>query len=214
MSVLAVLTAASLSSLHSANLSSSGNQLVDVFAMARQNSISKNDFTAIVILTSGTTACSAYCLMELPRQVDLNSDGSVPTPTWTVLTNWKFLPTGVVFDYGDATPANDTFMTTWLNGATTPPMLPVALPATVNFQGTQVATSGAVVECYQPDGTLIWPPSQVIPSGQTLRLRLLEGTANTSGVITYTGATSSGNQVSYYDLYFIANTGNTKIGRP
>jgi len=201
MSVLAVLTAASLSSLHSANLSSSGNQLVDVFAMARQNSISKNDFTAVVILTTGTTACSAYCLMELPRQ----ADGTIGT-TWTALTNWKFLPTGVVFDYGDATPANDTFMTSSINGATTPPMLPTPLPATVNFQGAQINTSGAVVQCYQPDGTLI--------GAQPLRLRLLEGTANTSGVITYTGATASGNQVSYYDLYFIANTGNTKIGRP
>src|ERR1700690_1784396 len=70
MSALAVFTMSSVSSLRSTALSSSGNHMVDVFAMARQNSISKNDYTAIVILAQGASAYRAYCLMEWVRPDD------------------------------------------------------------------------------------------------------------------------------------------------
>jgi hypothetical protein len=42
MSIVTVLSMSSFSSLRSTSLTSSDNQMVDVFAMARQNSISKN----------------------------------------------------------------------------------------------------------------------------------------------------------------------------
>jgi hypothetical protein len=206
MSVLAVLAVSSISSLRATSLSASGNQLVDVFAMARQNSISKNDYTAVVILTTGTSACSAYSLIELPSQVDGTRGAS-----WTELTPWRYLPTGVVFE---SSQANDTFMANTLNTATQPPMLPLSLsagfPSGYPFQGSSIdlTAPGVVVQCFQPDGTLIWPLTGAQAS-QPLVLRLIEGTADPT-----TGKTTNNSGPDYYDLYFLANTGTTKIGRP
>jgi prepilin-type N-terminal cleavage/methylation domain-containing protein len=197
MGILSALAVSSISSLRSAGLSASGNQLVDVFAMARQNSISKNDFTAVVILTQGPEACSAYSLLELPGQ----PDGTMGT-SWTQLTPWRYLPKGIVFENDQA--SIDTFMTTlpWASLPAPTSTLLTSCP----FQGSQInLTMAAIMQCYQPDGTLI--------GGQPLRLRVIEGTANSAGTVTYNGATVSGAQVSYYDLYFIANTGATKVGR-
>jgi prepilin-type N-terminal cleavage/methylation domain-containing protein len=196
ISILSFLAVQSVSSLRSTALSTAGNQLVDVFAMARQNSISKNDYTAVIIQTTGPGACSAYCLLELPTQPD-GTRGTL----WNELTPWRFLPKGVVFENHQA---NDTFMSTTLNSsATTPPTLPVSLPNSYSFQGSQInfITTPPVVQCYQPDGTLIG-------AQQSLALRLIEGTADTSG------STSNTGKANYYDIYFMANTGTTQIGCP
>ena len=198
VSILTVTTLSSFSALKSTGLTSSGNQMVDVFAMARQNSIAKNDYTAVVIDTQGTGACRAYCLLELTR----GDDGTFGT--WTVLTPWKYLGNGVVFENTPGTASFDTFMQT-----SVVPSLPQPLPASLPFQGQPINLSGSgaiAVQCYQSDGTLV--------GGQSLRLRLVEGAVNSSGNLTYQGSTASGTQVSYYDLYFVANTGATVIGRP
>ncbi len=206
MAIMGILVAAatlSISSLRSTSITSAGNQLVEVFALARQNSISKNDFTAVVIQNSGNSACAAYCLLELPNQ----ADGTRGT-AWTELTPWKFLPNGLVFQSYTAPTGGGDFMAASLNGAS-PSLLPVSLPTSYPFQGGSIdltSTTGVVVQCYKPDGSLI--------GSQALRLRLAKGIATSSGSVTYTGSTVSGNPVSYYDLYFLANTGATRIGRP
>ncbi len=209
--ILSVLAVSSVSSLRSTALSASGNQLVDVFAMARQNSISKNDFTAVVILTSGTAASSAYCLIELPPNSADGSRGS----DWVQLSPWKYLPKGVVFEKG-LTPDPDTFVTPPATAPTTAtmpaiwsslvslPSSPSTLLTNFPFQGSQInltSAGNAVVQCFQPDGT--------IKGGQPLTLRLIQGTADSSGA---SSAIGSGNE--YYDVYFVSNTGTTKIGRP
>jgi prepilin-type N-terminal cleavage/methylation domain-containing protein len=193
MAILAVLAAQSVGALRSEKLTTAGNQMVDVFAMARQNSISNNDFTAVVVQTTGTRACAAYSLWELARQ----TDGTLAT-AWTQVTVWKFLPKGVVFESGTSL---DTFMASTVS-STVFPFSSVA--PTYTFLGTQI--SSVAVQCYQPDGTLI--------GEQSLQLRLVEGTADPgTGNTTYQGTTVSGTQVSYYDIFFIGNTGTTKIGR-
>jgi prepilin-type N-terminal cleavage/methylation domain-containing protein len=197
--ILSAVTLSSFSSLRSTTLSATGNQLVSVFAMARQNSISKSDFTAVVIRTLGTGACSAYSLLELTRQED-GSFGS-----WTELTPWRYLPKGVVFDNKQTFMANSVDAQQW--------SLP-GLPASYPFQGSTVDLTDAsyVVQCYQPDGTLMVPAS--LPTGKGIVLRVMEGSADpSSGTVTYQGPTSGGAQVSYYDLDFIANTGTTKVSR-
>jgi len=194
MSVLTVLTVSSVSALRSTTLASSGNQMVDVFAMARQNSISKNSYTAVVIKSQGTGAYSAYCLLQLTRQ----DDGTFGA--WTAITPWRYLGQGVVFESGQA---NDTFTSTSVS-------LPETLPTAFPFQGQSInLTTTTIYQCYQPDGTLV--------GGQTpaLRLRLIEGQVDpSSGAFTYQGATVSGQEVSYYDLVFVSNTGVTMIERP
>ena len=201
MGILSTLAVLSISSLQSASLTTAGNQLVDVFAVARQNSISKNDFTAVVIQTTGTSACSGYCLLELARQPD-GTTGS----DWTQLTSWRFLPRGVVFERNQA---NDTFMSSlpWASMPSPSSATPTFLTS-CPFQGSPInLTTSAIVQCFQPDGTLIG-------GQQSLTLRLIRGASDASGNTTYTGATVSGNEVSYYDLYFVANMGTTQIGRP
>ena len=194
-SILAVLTVSSVAVLKSTNLTTSGNQMVDVFAMARQNSIAKNDFTAVVIKTSGVGAYRAYCILELTR----NDDGSFGS--WTALTPWHFLGNGVVFQNNTTDATRDTFFTA-------SPALPQALPTNFSFQGQPIdltSSANVAVQCYQSDGTML--------GGQSLCVRLVEGTVDASGNFSYQGTTTSGTQVSYYDLVFVPNTGVTEIER-
>jgi hypothetical protein len=191
--ILAVLATSSFSSLQSTSLTASGNQMVDVMAMARQNSIAHDVFTAIAIKNQGQGAYGSYCLLELTRQGDWS------TGTWTALTPWHFLPRGVVFESGD--PFTSTSVS-----------LPTPLPTTfpVPYQGQQIPSSSTVYQCYQPDGTL-----SAQPTGSPFFLRLIRGTVDaSSGAFTYQGATVSGQQVSHYDLVFVANSGQTVIQRP
>jgi len=194
MSILAVLSMTSFSSLRSTSLTSTGNQMVDVFAMARQNSIAKNVYTAIVIKSQGTGSYSAYCLLQLTRQ----DDGALGA--WTAVTPWRSLGRGIVFESGQT---NDTFISDQVN-------LPTPLPTVFPFQGQSIdLTVASIYQCYQPDGTLIAQPST------RMVLRLIEGAVDpTSGVFTYQGTKVSGQEISYYDLVFVGNTGMTKVERP
>lgn len=181
LSVIAIisvltLTTVSYSILKSSALTSSGNQMVDVFAMARQNSIAKDDYTAVVINTQGTGACKAYCLLELTR----NDDGTFSS--WTALTPWRYLGNGVVFEDTPSTTSIDTFMQTSASAS-----LPTALPTSFPFQGQSInlnSSTTIAVQCYQSDGTLV--------GAQPLRLRLVEGAVDSSGNLTYQGAKVSG----------------------
>lgn len=196
MGILSGLTVSSITMLRSTALTTAGNNMADVVAMARQNSITKNDFTALVIRTQGTNALSTYCIIELARQPD-GTFGS-----WTEVSPWRYLPKGVIFENNQST--IDSFMLNSLSSSA----LPVPLPTSFPFQGGQVdLTSNVnVVQCYQPDGTMV--------GEQSLRLRMIEGSADpATGAITYQGAQTAGTEVSYYDLYFIANTGLIKIAR-
>ena len=91
-------------------------------AMARQNSISHNAYTAVVIKSQGTGAYSAYCLLELTPQTDWSS------ASWTVISPWHYLGKGVVFENGQP---NDTFTAA---SVTLPQPLPTTFP--LPFQGT------------------------------------------------------------------------------
>ena len=195
MGVLSALTVSSFGVLRSTSLAAAGNNIVDVFAMARQNSIAKNNFTAVVIQTQGTGALASYCVLDLTRDANGNFGA------WTQVSPWRYLPRGVVFEN------NQSSIDTYMNQSLVSSTLPSALPTSFPFQGSQVdlTSSSYVVQCYQPDGTLV--------GGQQLRLRLIEGSSDLSGNISYQGMKSSGSQVSYYDVYFVANTGLTKIAR-
>src|ERR1700677_2870664 len=72
MGVLSALTVSSFGVLRSTSLTAAGNNIVDVFAMARQNSIAKNNFTAVVIQTQGTGALASYCVLDLTRDANGN----------------------------------------------------------------------------------------------------------------------------------------------
>ncbi|MGB8355719.1 MAG: prepilin-type N-terminal cleavage/methylation domain-containing protein [Chthoniobacteraceae bacterium] len=191
LATLAVLSIPTLGLISSTSLTSAGNQIVDAANQARQNSISKNAWTALII-NNNFAGPSAYCVIELTRQ----DDGSFGT--WQTVLSWHYLPKGIVFSPTATTSLISDFLMT--NGNP-----PLSLPTSYPFQGTQLDLTNANFQVYQPDGTL--------GAGQSLRLRLSEGFLAPGGTITYTHPTSSGSAANYYDIVFLRDTGQTKIER-
>ena len=120
LSALAGLTVGSLSPVKANALTAGGNQITDLLVSARQNSISRHAFTAVVIKSAGDARYSAHCLFELTR----NDDGNFAA--WKMLAPWRLLPEGVRFDPEApviAPAAN------FLSMNPTPPSSPSALPS-------------------------------------------------------------------------------------
>ena len=88
LSALAGLTVGSLSPVKANALTAGGNQITDLLTSARQNSISRHAFTAVVIKSAGNARYSAYCLFELTR----NDDGDFAT--WKMLAPWRLCRRG------------------------------------------------------------------------------------------------------------------------
>src|SRR4030095_1402891 len=112
------LTAASLSPVKANALTAGGNQIADLLTAARQNSLARHAFTAVIIKTTGEARYSAFCLFELSR----NDDGTFSG--WKMAAPWRFLPEGIRFD------PNLTVTTPTLNFADSSnnPGVPVVLP--------------------------------------------------------------------------------------
>ena len=196
-------------------LSSAGNQIVDIATVARQNSISNNAYTAIVVKTNGAGAYSAYCLVQFNWQYSGSTTNDGSTGQWQALTPWRYLPQGIVFSptYPSANPTPPTYFLLSSTSASCTP-LPSALPTQYPFQGQSIdltqgaASSITIAQVYKPNGTLI--------TGQTLILRLAEGSADSSGNVTFTHpapGVQPAQPANYYDIVFIRDTGQTKIQR-
>ena len=196
LSALAGLTVGSLSPVKANALTAGGNQIADLLTAARQNSLSRHCFTAVIIKASGDARYSAFCLFELNR----NDDGSFSA--WKVAAPWRLLPEGIRFD------PNLVVTSPTLNFANTGnnPGLPAALPS-INFLGQTVnLSSDAAFQIFAPDGTLT--------KGVPLRLRLLEGAEDAASSIMYTGQQSGGEPLNYYDIVLLRETGQPKVERP
>jgi prepilin-type N-terminal cleavage/methylation domain-containing protein len=197
LSALAGLTVGSLSPIRAKGLTAAGNQIAELLATARQNSISRHAFTAVVIKSGGIARYSAYCLFELSR----NDEGAFVA--WKPLAPWRLLPEGIRFD---PTESPDNFMTsTNSRRGTAGQDLPTRYP----FRETSLdltSTSDARAQIFQPDGTLA--------GGRFLRLRIVEAAEDLHGNgITYTGRQTAGQPANYYDILILRDTGQTKIER-
>jgi prepilin-type N-terminal cleavage/methylation domain-containing protein len=195
LSALFGLTVGSLSPVKANALTAGGNQIADLLTLARQNSLSRHAFTAVLVKSIGDARYSAFCLFELTR----NDDGTFSN--WKVAAPWKLLPEGIRFDPGApvALPA--------VNFVGSNPGLPVALPGTTPFRGQTVNLAADVVyQVFAPDGTLT--------KGAPVRLRLVEGADNPGGGIIYTGTQTAGQPVNHYDIVVLAETGHVKVERP
>jgi prepilin-type N-terminal cleavage/methylation domain-containing protein len=194
ISALAGLTVGSLSPVKANALTAGGNQIADLLASARQNSLSRHAFTAVIIKTSDDARYSAFCLFELTR----NDDGSFSA--WKMAAPWRLLPDGIRFDPRTVTgPAN--FLD--LNSL---PSTPLSLPSPIQFRGSPVALgTGAAYQIFAPDGTLT--------KGNPVRLRLVEAGEDTGSGLVYTGQQSGGQPLNYYDIIVIGETGQPKVER-
>ena len=88
ISALAGLTVGSLSPVKANALTAGGNQTADLLTSARQNSLARHAFTAVVIKTTGEARYGAFCLLELTR----NDDGTFSE--WKMAAPWRLLPEG------------------------------------------------------------------------------------------------------------------------
>jgi prepilin-type N-terminal cleavage/methylation domain-containing protein len=194
ISALAGLTVGSLSPVKANALTAGGNQIADLLTAARQNSLARHAFTAVIIKSTGEARYSAFCLFELTR----NDDGSFSA--WKMAAPWRLLPDGIRFDPRTVTgPAN--FLD--LNNL---PSTPLSLPSPIQFRGSPVALgTGAAYQIFAPDGTLT--------KGNPVRLRLVEAGEDTGSGLVYTGQQSGGQPLNYYDIIVIGETGQPKVER-
>lgn len=197
MSIVMGIVMSSLGTSGSANLKSAGNTVSDTISLARQNSISQDAFTAIVVQTSGDAAYTSYCLMQLKRNP---TTGNFTDSTWQPLAAWRHLGGGVVFDPGAnvANSANFFGASGSLMGAS----------ANLSYQGKPLNLSNAAVfQVFRPDGSMA--------ETQTMRLRVVRGVWNPASTsVTYQGSSSGGTPSNYYDILFLQDTGQTKIELP
>ena len=196
MSIIAGIAVSSTFS-RSINLTADGNEIADTTALARQNSISQDAFTAIVVQTSGAGPYTTYCLMQLKRDA---FTGSFASSTWQQLTAWRHLGSGVVFDPSANVPRSANFFGT--SGSL------MGAQASLSYLGQPVdLTHSATFQVFRPDGTMTL--------AQPLRLRLVRGTWNpSSAAVSYQGSSTGSTPANYYDVLFLQNTGQTKIIRP
>lgn len=194
ISALAGLTVGSLSPVKANALTAGGNQIADLLTAARQNSLARHAFTAVIIKTTGEARYAAFCLFELTR----NDDGSFSA--WKMTAPWRLLPEGVRFDPRTvAGPANFLDMSSV-------PSTPSALPASLQFRGSSVAlATDTAYQIFAPDGTLT--------KADPVRLRLVEAGENIGSGLIYTGQQSGGHSLNYYDIVVIGETGQPKVER-
>jgi hypothetical protein len=197
ISIIAGIMVSSLRFSEAANLTAAGNAVSNTAALARQNSISQDAFTAIVVQTIGENAYNAYCLMQLPRNP---VNGGFTGSTWQPLTAWRRLGAGVVFDPGANVAGSVNFLRASgsLMGAS----------ASLSYQGQPINLASATFfQVFRPDGSMT--------EAQPLRLRVVRGTWNSaSGSVLYRGGVSAGTPSNYYDIVFLQDTGLTRIDLP
>jgi prepilin-type N-terminal cleavage/methylation domain-containing protein len=196
LSALAGLTVGSLSPVKANALTAGGNQIADLLASARENSISRHAFTAVVIKSAGDARYSAHCLFELTR----NDDGNFAD--WKMLAPWRLLPDGIRFDNSES--SNFLTIANSRKG-----IAKEELPRSISFHGKPIdltSTSDVRVQIFQPDGTLA--------GEKLLRLRLVEAAEDTGPGIIYTGRRlTDGQPASYYDIVILRETGRQKVER-
>ena len=198
MAVIGIVSAMVIPSLRgfgrSAALTNSGNLVTNMANLARQNAVTKNTMTALVVLGQQGSDQDFRAIAVLEYD---------PVVGWSQSGAWELLPSGVVVDRTDS--ANSTFMVNspqpfpFLKGAKANPP--------VSFRGQQVANgNGYAARIFLPNGALQNPDKPA-------QLRLVEGFYDNNR-LTYTRPDGQGGSANYYDIAILGMTGTTKVSRP
>lgn len=191
----------------SSSLVAAGNSVVDMVNFARQEAMTKNTMTALIVLGDQPNPPTSPS-----GQQDVSQDYRAltvveydPVAGWSQITAWEILPAGIIFDFKDQ--ANSTFFAnspqtfpfiSRFEGQQTPP---------VKFQGVQVQSGvGYAGRIFMPNGALQNPE-------QPAQLRLVEGFSQ-GGQLVYTHRGSQQAAANYYDVAIIGMTGIAKVNRP
>ena len=207
MVILIGLTVPAVSNFRSANLlSASGEKVVNLLNLARQNSMSRNTMTAFVMITDPTLAnpYRSFALLEL---VPLSSGTPPATRTWKQISNWETLPDGVIVD--PAWPSN--VAQSLADSSTQASHLPASMAITPFAYGGENVDSYRYV-IFMPTGGLF-----LNGSSSFVQIQLVEGfLPQGSGTPTYTKPATGpgGSWANYYRISTLAATGRVKIDRP
>lgn len=203
LAILSIVTAFATYGLSgvksSTQLAGSCNQVANLVDLAKQTAVSKNEMTALIVITDPTVAQRNQVLVAYELQA--TTDGSTPTAAnWKQLTSFATLPSGAVVD-----PSSSTF--TFNNSTDTSSTAGVPSPSfpTITYNGQAVGSFKYVV--FTAGGSLL--------SGTSATVRISPGVfpAGSSSVV-YTGGTNNGVPLNYYNITILAATGNIKIDRP
>jgi prepilin-type N-terminal cleavage/methylation domain-containing protein len=180
----------------SSALTTGGALVAHLVDYARQEAMTKNTLTALVVLGNQGTDADFRALAVLEYD---------PVTGWSQTGNWEMLPTGITVDCTDTincsfllnSPQPFPFLTRFA-GQMNPP---------VRFRGVQVADhAGYAARIFLPNGALQNPE-------QPAQLRLVEGYVQ-GGQTTYTNRSGGQAPDNYYDVAILGMTGTTKIDRP
>lgn len=188
--LLTGLLVPAVSHIGSANsLAIAGSQVADLANLARQNSLSKNAQTALIVVTNGSQADRNKVL--LVYQLVMPIDGQLPQSSdWKPVANAEKLSGGSIID--------ECTLTSSANQPT-PPLPPVI------FQGKTMPDYRYTV--FLPSGNLL--------RNAATRIRVAEGyySSNSSTPI-YTGATRNGIPANYREITILPATGKVKVDVP
>lgn len=174
----------------SKSLTNAGNRLADLLAAARQNSMTKNCLT-VLLVPAGSDQWNSCILYQLrPR-----SDGSAPASTdWEPASKWENLPAGVTI-------SETTFV-----AETESASLPAPLPS-IRYGDVPIGQYRFVA--FMPRGVL-YP--KTVPQGGNPSLSVVAGTRSGGRVILQSAA-QNGTAANIYKIIVLSSTGITKIER-
>lgn len=186
--IVALMTVSFLPMFKGTNnrLATEGNAIADLALLAQQNAFGKNTATALV-LTQTTDGQQAFALY----QFTLPNDGTAPTAAnWSQLTPWKFLSTGIAFDFNSS------------NSASWPAVSPLPTISKVSGKPVQPGTIKTLV--FLPNSQLAGALSNIFPN-----IKLVEGTVNNGQMVYLNQGTPN-----YYNILINPSTGRAIVERP
>ncbi len=200
MGIISILASLSVLAMKAGftGLTSAGDQVSGVFAFARQEAISKNTLTAVVLVTSNSAGDAAYRTFAV-FELTLPTYGSAPTSSdWNQASKWWTLPTGMVVD-------DSSGVSTFLATTTITPALP-----NLDCHGIRLdPATDCAVQVFMPSG-ILYPPAT-----DPCTLQLVEGFyPAASSTISYQHKNASSHPLNYVSYIFSTATGEPKVVRP
>jgi prepilin-type N-terminal cleavage/methylation domain-containing protein len=171
-------------------LEGAGKRVSALLDLSRQNAMSRNSLTALVVATDGTAKYRAFTILEAQPK----SDGSpLSTSDWKQVNRWEILPEGIAADQNP------------FSSSSTTALLP-ALPDLV-LQGAPLPATSLRYVAFLPTGKVYNATS---PSSITL----VEGVWEEGTSPTYTQVKTGSKPANFYDICVLPATGMLKVHRP
>lgn len=176
-------------------LTTAGNTVMNMASLARQDAISKNTISALVVLGNQGTEDDyrAVCVMEYTTGLG-----------WAVTRNWEKMPVGVLVDFTDT--RNSTF---FLNQSERFPFIdrpPTQPDPPFQYQGRSVQPGAYAFRIFLPNGSLQNPE-------ENAQIRIVQG-VKAGSEINYTNKGGEATAQNFYDIVILGATGTAKAIRP